>query len=898
MNKLLKFLPVCFVVLCHNINAQKLYGFVFEQNSGNKPVPGVIVKSLLANQTLTTDNGSYTLNFQNGKPGHSAILIIEKEKWVITEKSKLEVNLPLDPFNHPHTIIMCRADVWAKQNQDNKTLLNKLLNDALQKQKGALNKQSKDYQKTIDSLEEQYVKSQRNLGEITEALSSVNLDEVSGTEKAAYAYFTEGKIEEAILLRETLQSEKNLLIANQRLKELSDKSQINDSALASVHNSISLHRRNLKEEIILAQLRFDWKTAERKLKFLAENDSLNYENLFNYGDFLYNQNDFRKADIIFEKLISIYKTLSQANPNVFGSNLAGALYKSGAINKARYEFNNAAKLFQQSCNIYNNLYKKDSATFIQPLIKTTIAIADIHARLRLFSKAENEYQQAITVINQIKTANNNTYTSLLAEIQNGQAELSMYANDFTAAEKLLKEALNTQKKLDSINPSLSQELDISAIQTKLAAVYIQQKKFDAARVLLGRSLNLYEKFQQTSPSVFNPLVAEIQTYMGSVYMARADLGTYAVNKPDSTTAHNYFSHSLQSFRKLSIEAPEVYEPALANTCYNFGVFFNEALETDSAEALYTEAISLYEKFAGQNPAAFDIQLATAQQKLAKLYTLHNSESAKILLNKALAIYQKHAAAKENMEAEIAGVMFDIAVTNYYSRSVFSKEENERTLKQNLQQFKNLLTNYEVLDKKKPGTYQEDIQSIKTFIITVESEIKRVNETDPSIYTSTTDSARAAQELNGIMYDIQSATTLSNKLMLQQSLVTREKNYIKSGVFSDIISLGHDLNGLSWYLLFSKKYKDAEDAAKEALNPAFKKPVNYDMEIEYAKVNLAHALLLQNKYDDAKKIYTSLKGKNYVDGTSYVSMCLDDIDQLEKAGITHKDFEKIKILMVE
>lgn len=897
MNKPHRILLFFIMALCHNANAQKLYGFVFEQNSGNKPVPGVMVRSMLANQTLTTENGSYTLNFQNGKPGHSAVLIIEKEKWVLTEKSKLEVNLPLDPFNHPHTIIMCRADVWAKQTQDNKTLLNKLLNDALQKQKAALNKQSSDYQKNIDSLEEQYVQSQRNLGAITEALSRVNLDEVSETEKAAYAYFNEGKMEEAVLLRETLQSEKNLLIANQRLKELKAKPLINDSALASVYNTINLHRRNLKEEITLAQLRFDWKTAEKKLKFLAENDSLNYENLYSYGDFLFGQNEFDKADIIFEKLIAIYNNLNQANANAFGSNLANALYKSGIIKKAKHQFGNAEKLMQQSYGICNTLYKKDINTFIQPLTQAAIALADIHGRLRLFSKAENEYRQAMLIIDQIKTSNKNIYTSLLAEIQNGQAVLRMYTNDFAAGEKLFKEALNTRRHLDSIYP-LSQEPDIAAVQTKLAAVYIQQGKFDAARVLLTGSLELYQKFQSTSPAVFNPLIAEVQTHLGDVYTAKADLGTYAVNKQDSATAHQYFSSSLQSLRKLAIEIPEVYEPALANTCYHFGTFFTEVPASDSAEALYTDAIALYEKFAGETPAAFDIPLAEARQKLAKLYMLHNSESAKILLNKALATYQKYAAAKENMEAEIAGVTFDITVTNYYSRSVYSKEENQRTLEQTLQQFKDILATYETLDRKKPGTYREDIQSIKTFIASVGSEIKRVQGTDPSAYRSTSESEKAEQELNGITYDIQSATALSNKLMLQQLLVTKEKAYIKAGVFSDIISLGHDLNALSWYLLFSKKYKEAEDAAREALNPGFKKPGNYDPEMEYAKANLAHALLLQNKFDDAKKIYESLKGRNYIDGTSYVSMCLDDIDQLEKAGITHKDFEKIKALLVE
>ena len=68
-------------------------------------------------------------------------------------------------------------------------------------------------------------------------------------------------------------------------------------------------------------------------------------------------------------------------------------------------------------------------------------------------------------------------------------------------------------------------------------------------------------------------------------------------------------------------------------------------------------------------------------------------------------------------------------------------------------------------------------------------------------------------------------------------------------------------------------------------------------MEYAKANLAVSLLLQNKFEAAKKIYVSLKDKSF-EGKTFVSIFLDDIAQLEKAGINHLDFEKIKTVLVE
>lgn len=887
----------CMALFCHSGHAQKLYGFVLEQNSGGKPVPGVMVKAMLANQIFTTANGSYTLTFQNAKPGYTAVLNIEKEKWVITEASKLEVNLPIDPFNHPHTIIMCRAEVWAKQNLDNSKLLNKILQDALQKQKAAISRQSSDYQKIIDSLEEQYVRSQRNLGEITEALSRVNLDEVSETEKAAYAYFSEGKIEEAILLRETLQSEKNLLLADQRLKHLQENPAGNDSALVNVYNTIALHRRNLKEEITLAKLSFDWKTAERKLKFLAENDSSDQENLVRYGAFLQSRNTFDKAQQVYDKAITIYTKLNKESDNAFGAALANVWYHYATILKDKHQYKEAESLLLQAYDSYNRLLQKEPAMFRPQMVHTMIALAEVHTVLRLFQKASKEYEQASGICSQFRNSDPVVYDALSADVQNSLGQQNMLMQDYPAAEKLFKSALELRKRLDSLRP-LSQEVDIAALQKDLGAAYISQKKFDAAKVLLEYALALYTKFQYNSPSVFDPLAAAVHCDLGEVYMERSYLGTYAVSKADSTIAHSHFGEAVQSLRSLAAEFPQVYEPALANTCLRFGNFFYEANDRDSAEALYTEAMDIYEKFAGTYPEAFDIPLAKVQQKLAKIYILRNGESAKILLNKALAVYKKHAAAKEDMEGNIADVTFDLAVADYYSQTAYSKSEKESLLKKYLQQFRGLQVTYEGLDKKKQGGYTEDIQSIKTFIASINSELARIKDIDKSAYPETSEKEKAEYELNVITDDIQTAATLSNKLMLQQLLVTKKKGYIQSGLFTDVISLGHDLNGLSWYLLLGRKFKEAEQAAREALNPGFKKPEGYDTEIEYAKANLALSLLLQDKYEQAKTIYASLKGKSYTDGTTYISMFLDDMAQMEKAGITHKDFERIKAFLVE
>ena len=87
-------------------------------------------------------------------------------------------------------------------------------------------------------------------------------------------------------------------------------------------------------------------------------------------------------------------------------------------------------------------------------------------------------------------------------------------------------------------------------------------------------------------------------------------------------------------------------------------------------------------------------------------------------------------------------------------------------------------------------------------------------------------------------------------------------------------------------LFLKKFKEAEQLARRGL----KIMPDYNG----LKKELGHALLLQGKYDEALKVY-----QDYADDPpqyrvrTNVDALLKDFDDLEEAGITHKDIEKVK-----
>jgi len=96
--------------------------------------------------------------------------------------------------------------------------------------------------------------------------------------------------------------------------------------------------------------------------------------------------------------------------------------------------------------------------------------------------------------------------------------------------------------------------------------------------------------------------------------------------------------------------------------------------------------------------------------------------------------------------------------------------------------------------------------------------------------------------------------------------------------------------LAWYHLFDRTPREAIAAALKALELS---PHNAAM----IKVTLAHGYLFDNQFDKAKAIYLENENVKLRDEErSFSQAVLDDFKELEEAGISHPDIEKIKALL--
>lgn len=93
------------------------------------------------------------------------------------------------------------------------------------------------------------------------------------------------------------------------------------------------------------------------------------------------------------------------------------------------------------------------------------------------------------------------------------------------------------------------------------------------------------------------------------------------------------------------------------------------------------------------------------------------------------------------------------------------------------------------------------------------------------------------------------------------------------------------NGLAWQALLLKKITDAENAVNDGFG--------MDKDQTLLKKNFGHILLLQNKYNDALRVYKEYADFSKNDFPTGLNKILNDLNDLEAVDVIDKDIAKIK-----
>ncbi|MCX6256407.1 MAG: tetratricopeptide repeat protein [Bacteroidia bacterium] len=640
-------------------------GIITEQNSGNKPIPGVQLKAIGTTPELSDNAGLFKLVFTAKKPGDRIIVSeISKKGYEIVNKDVVNNWLIPGNPNERTKIVMCPEGLIAQNTIKYYDISLAGLTKGYESRIKALEEQrdkalinAETFGEQAKTLEEQYGNQQKQLEELADKFARENFDDCSAIHKKAFELFKLGNIEEAVRILESINSE----------AEISKAKQQKGKAMKLVNESDSVISQNISKLIFQADLysnlfRFD--DAEKSYETAVNADSTNFNNICSYADYLLRQrkiteslnwnnralrlaktgpdkakillrlginyeylNQFEKAENSYFAALKLRREYATANPSLYNSDLSLTLISVAVYYDETNQIDKAEEILNEAINIFRELVKNDPANNNPKLAICLDNYAQLLVKVHKIDEAESDYKEALNIRRELVTLNphNYNYNFDLTWTLFGLGQLKTQTKDYMIAESYYKEALTLMRDLvKSNNQAYSSYL--ARLLTGYGNLKNEMNQFEDAEAFYSEALKITEDLVNSNPLVNNVIYGISLSCLASVEdnMQKFDL------------AESNYNKAISLYRELVKISPQVYNKDLAGNLNNLAYLQLKILEYDKAETNYLEAIDLFRELARSDPDEFNQGLVAAQLSYATLlYTVNKSDKAETFFNEGM-----------------------------------------------------------------------------------------------------------------------------------------------------------------------------------------------------------------------------------------------------------------------
>jgi len=390
------------------------------------------------------------------------------------------------------------------------------------------------------------------------------------------------------------------------------------------------------------------------------------------------------------------------------------------------------------------------------------------------------------------------------------------------------------------NDSTKFESDLANVAKNLGTFYHSINKMLEAKKYHLLSFSIYEKLVKNGLIQFESDLANVS----------GNLGVFYRHVNNMTESEKYYLQSLDILERLVNSDQKKYEFSLGITAENLGVLYYHNNQMYKAEKYFLKTLNIEERLSNINGARYDHDLATTAMNLGGLYKSMNRmlESEKYYLQ-SLNISEKLAKNNaERFEPDLAWTL-----NNFGWFYVINKKYDKA---------QELLSR--ALDLRQKALLNNQMQFSGEYRLVFNN------------FGQLRDSLR--QEKNYM------------KVVEIQTKLAKSKEILRVVNTRYALEASQEYNLLSVDALFARQYGAAESAARSGLE--------LDKNQIWLKVDLAHALLFQNKDVASKVEYDALKILINEKGNSFRDVLKGHFDAMEKRGLDKKQLDKARKWVAE
>ncbi len=339
---------------------------------------------------------------------------------------------------------------------------------------------------------------------------------------------------------------------------------------------------------------------------LAEEDNVELDVLYDYANYLYNQNQYQAAISYAQKLRGLYKGTKETDSGKVLDlyNLLGLLYDAKQRNKE------AEKYYVQALEICKRSGFANSITGVINITTIYNNLGALYNSTHRYTEAEKCYTEALKIRIRLAGANSAAcaaYAPSLVSVYNNLGLLYNYTHRYTEAEKCHAQALEISKRLAAVNPE-AYDSELASCFTNFGLTYSNMHRYTEAEKCYTKALEKYKKLATINSAAYDPKLALGYSNLGSLYI---NIRRYA-------EAEDYSKKALEIRERLTAMNSKVYEPDLATSNYDLGMLYLRMQRYKEAEDFLKKALKIFKRLAEVN-LAYEYKVALSYNALVGVY---------------------------------------------------------------------------------------------------------------------------------------------------------------------------------------------------------------------------------------------------------------------------------------
>jgi len=363
-----------------------------------------------------------------------------------------------------------------------------------------------------------------------------------------------------------------------------------------------------------------------------------------------NTGRYEEAEKAYSKALEIFTRLVEKNPEAYEGDLANNYNALGSLYKNTQHYEDALEAYGKALEIYTRLAEKKPEAYEENLANCYNTLGLLYNNTHRYEAAEEACGKALEIYTRLVEKNPEAYEENLANCYNTLGLLYNNTHRYETAEEAYGKELEINARLAERIPEVYEE-NLANCYNMLGLLYNNTQHYEDALEAYGKALEIYTRLAEKNPEIYGQ---ELETCSSNLRKSIAVHNFNSIAQKFSNLRQDSSENDRKFMELLRKQNPVNNDPALAKRWIKDGLIHATTLQYRKAEEAFGKALGIYTCLAEQNPEIYEPKLADTLWNFYEIYEAQKqTEKLQAVCRNAQPLFEKLAQKDPNRYQEKA-----------------------------------------------------------------------------------------------------------------------------------------------------------------------------------------------------------------------------------------------------